>query len=413
MIFSDDFLDRICREILNEGISYQFDDDLDSYDDVELIRHNGKLLFRTADYPNDFIRIQPVFSSESLPIKAADPKSLSSFDAEILYGFEAVEASEFFDSNASLNDQVSEIRSMYDEIIDTSFRHKPNKAPKTIDDFNVYISDISLQINRLRRSGQEVDYLKEALSYANNIKNLLIQYKSAYTTTIDGLFKQLNKNKNQSKNSSNAYINKLVMAFAKAVKGPKSPDERLVRNKFIRLSADLFIKHIPEVFDIILIPQSSQSFNKLFAAVLSENRKPMYGVHEITKRTVGELEFNRTELIRIAGRIDRRVDAELGRVPTPEEWADREINKLQSRLPNDPNVVPQIHNFSSGDKRRYVKMYKMDHKIADYVIGAKVLIVDDNVAHQGTIELLYDLLKEESLPESVTIFTPLLLPTKL
>lgn len=225
--------------------------------------------------------------------------------------------------------------------------------------------------------------------------------------------KATSEHENEERSWRRSYIGKLQISFARAVKHPQNDYEVRVQTAFVEENALLIMEKLGS-FDVIAYPESRQpkkgsltslTFNEMLARNITDN--PI----QIPKADVPTINMEELELR--AGQIERRVPVERQtprgvKITQPDdpnwekEWALREAAKIKAK------GIESIKSFQSGDKRRYIQLFTAQGIDPERIKGADVLIIDDNVHHQGTMEMLHALI--DSLePHSVTLYTPFLL----
>ena len=229
-------------------------------------------------------------------------------------------------------------------------------------------------------------------------------------------------------------------AFANLLKHPDEfVDGEAIKNQFIKLGSELFgekRKIKTKRYAAVLYPQSSSEFNKDFADAIAkllgipsglvlQLRKTIFHEENIEDIEDAKL-FNLPELeeagkflqekkrerLRGYDKIMDIGDIEVSDARWPKAWVDREVIKLKREMRIDENGNIVIHGTRFKDKRRYVRIFSNNYKDSDGKEGLlsnilkddDILIIDDNVDSQGTLESMHDILVGVN---SVDIYVPL------
>lgn len=400
-------LNMIC-----DGFSYRPSDsfrydNLKHSDDVpQFIRQHGNFVYSDSDSVFDFVAVEPIMAVKTLPIKPVDKRSLKSFEgAQILYGFTIKNHNDYDDYDlVTQNPLYNEIKSYYDEIIELGF--PPNDRDRRIKiDSIESLRDLSkrwhLALPKLERDYGDVTDEKRAI---NNIDIIIDQLGKNNVSSVSDLLVISNRTGNENKSRKDRTLNDLTLAFAKAIKNPGTEEEMNISIKFTELATKIFLEKSTTDYDIILYPSSTSPFNKEMADILGKGLGAVS--MQIPKRKVKEVTFAVEELMKRAMNTKRDVDERLGRVPTEQEWVDREIKKLKNTLGNNQERIATIKGLFMGDKRRYAQLFKFENP--ELIKDASVLVVDDNVTHQGTFEMIHAMLVGFQ-PRHITLYAPLLL----
>ena len=405
-------LNTICdgfgyKSSISSGDYEQFKSKKSRTTGVNFLRENGKFVYSDTDNPDDFIFVEPIMKAVSLPIKPVDFDALSTFEgASIIYGFtlrddHADSMTKDTGKNVGL---VNELINKLEEMREIGWPSNDRSIElNSTDSFKRFINSWGTEIERLKRvdKSRDTSDLRESLGTARQIFELLNKYEA---NSFDSLIVKLNRGNVDNRNFNNAYANDLQYAFAKTVKSRDADPE--IYNKFLNLSSEVFLNKSSNKYDIILYPKSSKSFNVDFSNILSSKLSIPSLI--IPKVKVKDVSFNLDELKIKASRTNKEVDSTLNRVPTDDEWAERELRKLRHSLGSDEEAEATIHNTLMGNKRRYMQLFGFNDP--DILFDKSILVIDDNVAHQGTFEMVHALLLGFA-PSSINLFTPLLLKT--
>jgi len=233
-------------------------------------------------------------------------------------------------------------------------------------------------------------------------------------TTISGFLRELGKFDTNSRDKTRKHLKDIQIAFAQAVKDPKTEDELKISIQFAKMAVSLFASKGPKDYSIVVYPKSSKLFNKDMAEALAKQMGALS--IEIKKIKSKDVKINRYEMMLRAQKMVERQHHKLENIeniqPTntawPQKWVDKEHRKISFQLPKDPEAEAEIKNLH-GDKRRYAQLFGIDDP--ELFNGEPILVVDDNVAHQGTMEMLHALI-DATEPARLDMYTPLLLPIK-
>ena len=374
---------------------------------ANFLRENGKFVYSDADNQDDFIFVEPIMRSVSLPVKPVDSNALSTFEgASIIYGFTLREDHEDSMTNDTGKNVIlaNELIKKIEYIRDIGWPSDDRSIElNSADSFKRFVNSWGTEIERIKRVDKNRD-ISDLIESLNNARQILVLLNKYEANSFDSLISKLNRGNVQKRDFNDAYANDLQYAFAQTVKSRDVDPE--IYNKFLNLSVEVFLNKNPNKYDIILYPKSSKSFNVDFSNILSSKLSIPSLI--IPKVKVKDVSFNLDELKRKASRTKKRFDDTLNRAPTDDEWADRELRKLRHSLGNDEEAEATIHNTLMGDKRRYMQLFGFGD--TDVLFDKSILVVDDNVAHQGTFEMVHALLLGFA-PSSINLFTPLLLKT--
>lgn len=443
---------RLCK--ISEGYRYKIDPqgelsqmskDTILHQRYNMIRQGGRIYFYDVDDPQDFIHIEPAFKSKRLNIKPNNPKALTSFEgAKIWYGFEVV-APERFESMYNIDFvRLAKLQIIYERIMEVGLpptrdsKGKLIHVPAKVDT----LSDLKKLGNKwelfLKHEDNEVEYVEHYKNIQELVKEIeetnRIRNKQGQgdLTNIDALFNNANIAKAQ--RQTKLHLDQLQVVFAKIVKDPTSREENFISKKFLGLSAKLFIQSTSNDYGAIFYPQSSSDFNSELARKIADKQSAknvlISEIPKLLTRDVvyltdeAELYAKKRQQDILSGEANRFAPVEVthpdGKVETievrdprwPSAWASKEIRKLKNSInPNNRNDhrTVDIKTISSGDKRRFVQIFDdISEDTAYEIIGKKVLIIDDNIHHQGSVELVHRILSQAE-PSSIDIYCPLLI----
>lgn len=380
-------------------------DDFENVDGehVEFIRKNGKFIFSSTDNPTDFIHIEPVMHAKKLNIKPKDESSLSTFEgAQILYGFTAVQPYEFRDLNMQYKSSGPRLQNIYQEIEELGWPSSSRKIEiNSAEALARFINDWKIELPRLQRDMDE--QLEGHVQTLQHAVEMLKGMREAGAKTIRGYIKDAMVKDNQNRSRNSKYLGYLQYAFAKAVKNPTTDEELEVAANFMQLAIDVLISKGYSDYDMILYPMSGSSFNRDFAETIAQKVGGLAMM--IPKVPADKVQVNKSELLRRAAMVNKRKIDGMDRTLTDEEWAEHEERKLKAKVRRAADGNVSIKNIY-GDKRRYLQIF--DFQDQELIKDTSVLIIDDNVAHQGTMEMLHSLVSLGN-PRKLDLYAPLLL----
>lgn len=249
-----------------------------------------------------------------------------------------------------------------------------------------------------KKSGKYLDHVKLNI---DNIKSLLNLITEKGVETIKQLIRSYSEETAGISEFGKNHLKRLQTSFIKMVKEPE-PKEVAVQQKFVEYSARVFTEKNTNEYDVIMYPKSGSTFNKNFAEILSSHLSDAL-VYEIPKRKIKDVIFNYEEMMRRARTVNRKKNEELGRVPSEKEWVDIEVRKMKGSFHKDPEREAVMKHQLAGDKRRYAQLFQMDEP--ELFEGASILVIDDNVVHQGTFEMIHALISICS-PTRIDMYTP-------
>jgi hypothetical protein len=263
----------------------------------------------------------------------------------------------------------------------------------------------NINVNTLKKLRSEWDKVtsetKPDSDFNDNIDRLLDLMDKKGVETITQLIRSYSEETSSASDFGKYHLKRLQTAFIKMVKKPE-PREAAVQQKFVEYGARVFTEKNKNEYDVIMYPQSSSTFNKNFADILSPYLVNAL-VYEIPKRKVKEVVFNYEEMMKRAAKTEKKISKKLGKIPTDKEWIDEIVDNIRSSFPKDENRTATMKNQRSGDKRRYAQLFKMEEP--ELFQGASILVIDDNVVHQGTFEMIHGLLSICS-PSRIDMYTP-------
>jgi len=472
-----------CSALLLEGFGYKLydpEDPIIAGDDVVAVREKGEFTVTgPEDYSEeyDFVKITPANEHESFRIKS-DPRSLSTFDVEIWYGFDVESPKEF--SLDDKNDWDEERKRILDIINSIPYESMPDEKRKDYFDedlqklfINGLLEKTKDQLIKFHKSMWRAEEFGSYEAFRNSVpaqqksKNIreLIEIMDDHTGTVSSLLNTFNKK--ITKRNKN-YLDTIKWAFANLLKHPDEfVDGEAIKNQFIKLGSELFgekRKIKTKRYAAVLYPQSSSEFNKDFANAIAKlegididadlvlqlqktvfsrdikniDIKELVNIPELEitgkfyqdkfeKGLALELntpdEADRRGAYKEAGlqnwqniakiTLDMELTKLMGDSPSdetievsderwPRTWAYKEAKKLKEgiRIDDSGNIV--IHTLNSKNKRRYVRIFSDNY--IDIFKGEHILIIDDNVDSQGTLESMHNILVGVS---SVDIYVPL------
>jgi hypothetical protein len=443
--------------IATEGFRYENGMSLQDFqraakkDRVKLLRQKGRLVFYSEDSQDDFIFIEPLMQAKALPIKPRDPNALSTFEgAKIEYGFTIRDPEDYFGKHESIStsdkfeSKLPELENQlefvaanlgfppYADLVRPKIIQKYLEGdPRRYIKFKQFGGEWLLVIDRIKR-GIYKDWDGEIAEKSQQLNKFFEIFQelqdSKYQQEKEQRKIKKKQNAEQRKDQASLqqeYIGKLQFAFAKAMKNPQGTDEMLARNEFLEISVLAASEHFQNAdIHIIFYPESGtrqrkknpgwRNFNELFAEQLGGLLNPSSGVHEIKKVDPDKVKIAMDELERRAKMIGTRTPFKLNgktirrnSINWPIYWAEKEANKLRTQLKNSG----EIKSVSMADKRRYAQLFQLTTGGAidpERLQGSNILIVDDNVHHQGTMEMLHALINV-CKPAEIRMFTPLLL----
>jgi len=292
-----------------------------------------------------------------------------------------------------------------------SIGHTPDGRGKikTLDSLKALWNEWALYTKQANPAlGHDIEEYQE---HVDKINLLIQQMESNSSTTIPGFLQTLGKTDTISKRKISKHLRHLQIAFAKAVKNPESESELEVAEQFFNMATKLFITKRPRNYLYVAYPKSSKDFNKSMAKIIAREIDAI--PIQIDKVKTKDVQINQHEmLLRAQAMVQKQHKLEaIGGIESshpnwPQEWRDREVRKLKLQLPKNPDAEATIKALH-GDKRRYAQLFGIsDPKL---FAGESILVVDDNVAHQGTMEMLHALINNQK-PARLDMYTPLLLP---
>ena len=228
------------------------------------------------------------------------------------------------------------------------------------------------------------------------------------------------------------YLHSLKYAFADALKHPSTPKGEKARDSFIQNAATNFIKQHRNDYDIITFPESSSDFNTLLAQAIANGSgaQIMQGFEKKLVKNVtvddkalgsrydmddddapADQDWQRMQNHLNPKNVDKDEDLPDSQRRRSETDREREVRKLKQSLTDQTPKGPtrntkkiEIKRVASGDKRRYLDFLNTSNNLD--MRGKRVLVVDDNVAHSGTMERIF-LLAQRQQPAVLDLYTPL------
>ncbi len=198
-------------------------------------------------------------------------------------------------------------------------------------------------------------------------------------------------NKINSKELGEKYFYWLSTALVKILKDPQGAYGRKIQDQFM----DIALRHFIDMsggykYDIIAYPESSKSFNKIFANKAAGILRAEE-VREFKKVPASQINVD-------VENLRRRYEQN----PQGFEGKKQYLNYLLRREPQ--NKPLQIKNIQDKESRRYINPFGSE---GDYK-GKRVLIIDDNVDSGGTFEVLYDMVIRQG-PAQIDLYSPILM----
>lgn len=395
-----------------------------SSDAVHWLRDNAQFnYYGKKDALNDFIKVVPFNRSVEVP-SIQLKKYIPSFEGvRIYYGYTFAKNDNYQDKYSVYNKRANptqvvatEIKEMEDMIRDlqrdaaedgSDYEFPPtDKIPRSAAQdiqnlANQAVERIvkmnSLTYHSMNRQGsnwgQYYKYLEDKYGHPFTF-DYNIWFNYYYLTALKNKQTQL-QSQFTTKEDSAKYVNVIKIAFSKMLKEPETPAGIKNRDNFIKQAADNFHRRMNKRYNMVVYPESSKEFNKIFAEYLGK----LYGVpaqQGFRKLPAGQVTLDKPA-----------IQAHYG--PQAKDVMDK-LNYGYSKgfgghyagiTTSNPDKPLQVKNFNQ-DYRRYIKMWEPTTNYA----GKNILIVDDNVDKGGTLERIYDLAIQQK-PKSIDIYTPL------
>ena len=430
-----------CSALLLEGWGYQLKDPnftITKGDNKNTIREKGQFTFRdptvgpyNSENEYDFVKIVPANEHKSFRIKS-DPKSLSTFvDVEIWYGYDIESPEEFSldDENNDWDEEHSRILDLYHEITETNYPYdsgsiRIRQGKNTIDDL--------WNFHAAWRRHPHTETGRKITDSVEELIKIMGKYEKPTVSSLLKIFKS------KVTKRSKIHLGKIKWTFADLLKHPRDGKEEKIKNTFVKLGSELFRTKIKdEDYVAVLYPQSSSQFNEDFANAIAELleipftlqlQKTIFGrdvaledipIEELVNmpelEIAGEfLQKKRREEMDGHGKLQDIEHIKVLDTRWPKAWADKEARKLKKAMTIDKNGNIVVHALASKDKRRYARIFSDAYidsdgnkeSLSNIGEGAHILIIDDNVDSQGTLESIRDMIAGIG-PASVDIYVPL------
>lgn len=363
------------------------------------------------DLPNDFVQVVPLNKSVEPNIVPAIKRALPSFEGmKIYYGFTFVTANNYQDKYSSytkranpvnvIEDQIAKIEQDYDKY---KISYPPKQQPSAriaqdLDNLANHVIDTLVKTNILTYNKQmrnaDEPFLhayQQVSSQYRNDRNILEYFYFVYFVNLLRRKIQLEK-QFSTKEDSTKYLNAIKIAFSKSLKEPLTANGRKTQNQFIKLAAENFHRMMSNrQYQRIVYPYSSKEFNEKFAKYLGN----LYGVPALMG--FGKLPAGKVSIDYPAIRAHYGDKAQAV-IDTINKGTAFGHSGLESANPDKP---VEIKNFPQP-YRKYIKMW---YPLNNYR-NKRILVIDDNLDAGGTMERIYDLVKQQQ-PKAVDIYVPL------
>jgi phosphoribosylpyrophosphate synthetase len=403
-----------------------------------------KYLYRAKDHPEDIVHMEPIDKLVELPAIPDDPHALPSFEGiHIYYAYAVVPSSDFVEPGSASSPEAN--YTDYTELVDSVAHLVHPEEPRS--EVERALADANRQVRWGMAYNPTIQ--AEAEEDVKALEKALETMDKVGVSTLADLSDSTQKAHDYI-NYKGKFLFHAAQSLAKKIKNP-SPEEQETSDQFIRGAIQRLVQVHKQPFDIIAYPSSKKkagsNFNIRIAKALQDvypNAKPI----EISKLSGNETEINWEAVYDRAltyheeakagmhkrGRAnlnmspDRRakvtdssyfnvadlpqVDPEITLTPADEEWVEWWVAQLVAQLEvpvkmsgDKPIVAKTLQKL--GSNKRYLKMFA---KPTEDLRDKAILIVDDNVAYGGTMQILNDLVREQS-PKEVLIFTPFYMGT--
>lgn len=424
----------------------------------DIAMQRGKFGYERKDHLEDLIHLEPIIKSKILPyvIPSHPLQSFEEKHAKIYYAFAFSPIEEFGDSQvvepvlkrvgrgynweANKDERIERINEILAEIEKQLefINSKPALFAKRITVQEMVKTGILKAVNYgnppdsyfcdpVTKKPYNLDPNQTVLQkQLSKLEVKLLHYHETYRKQLSQIQSQIGgpENKISDKNLGNQYYNALKLAFTKILKHPQSPGSKKLQIKFMDEAIAYFLRaNGNKRYNIVLYPESSSEFNKLFAAKLAKKfgtkafqafNKPSVGTAPTLDEKGLRYEFARRAKEKHAA--GEKYPVKIGKGGSggvsAEDDSDGTLH-FQQKLPylqdlltkrlNNKKATSRISNFTDKDFRKYVNMFDT---IKGNYKGQDVLLIDDNVDGGGTFERLFDLLIKQN-PRSIDIFAPL------
>lgn len=424
-------------------------------------------LHRPEDHPEDIVHTQLINKVEQLPAVPDDPHAIRSFrGAKILYAFTLVPSKGFTDPAVKsgwqlphgLESQIREFKTLYQEYY--KFKGIPVKDRKV---FNTD-AELHTRLERVESELRKVEYdlkqyatqrlekLKTDLSRERDLINSFLELMNTHKMkSLDELGEEAGSyydvdDKRITRNEFAAsHLKYAAQSLARKIKNPTTDGEKQMSLE-ITNSAAANLARLTHPFDVIVLPASSSSYNLdvLVGAVKQQPGWENIPVVPLTKMTGRQA----SDEIDVASLIERaeeahqrsitsrapnskltlnpdqiaRVRASIGDMPMPridetqplspsqpewvEWWVAGRVAAIRAALSRHLDVPVPIKELTDIDSyKKYMQIYTADPASLQGLKGKRVLVLDDNVNHQATMQMVHSLVKKAS-PAEVLIYTP-------
>ena len=406
--------------------------------------------YRDKDDPSDIVHVEPLNKMTKLPVVPKDPTARQSFKGASIYCAYAIVPSENFEDytiasgykddytdpvkKITLEKDISKLDSSVKKYYSSFGINTNYRIP--VRDFTY--ANLLNQRNRAnaRQADEEFETINRILAYIKN-NNIDTNFHR-----LDDIIKKPNKSKPSRLAFTSDHLRYAAQSLAKKIKNPKSESEKEMSEKLTQGAVTNLTRIIPP-HDIIIAPASSSTYNDtLIQMIKSQNGWSQSKVIKLSKLTGDEAidQIDKNSLTERAYRIHNtareygsRSNTTLSpqklaairsqtdvKLPTidmnkplkadnkawVEWWVAEKITmakKLLSRYIGKPIAIKSLAAFDNYKK--YLQIFKAEADDLYAMNKKRVLIVDDNVNHQATMQMVYDLV-EKGLPSQIVIFTP-------
>lgn len=370
----------------------------------------GALYFSEADNPHDIVKVVPALKAESLDHFIDDRKLPTFQGGKIFYAFKTEVADTY------RNQALMQVLGPIDEVLER-------------ENGGITVGELWRLSNRYQTPQKFGDsrqpdpvYAQKLIQAAGAATRIYKLYGVKAPQTVND-YRLGTARRHVLQRSGASYVLEMAYEFAQRMKHP-TPADKPILDKFLELTMQQFKKMPAEMllYDYVVVPASSSQFNNTLARMICQETgaQPL----PINKLKAGQVTVNRDQLYQRGHEIESKTPGHqtpdgyklalkgkpVQKFKKPEEfaaaWADNETQKWQKELGKiKPEAEPKIKNLPQ-DKRRYIKMFNPDD--AQAAQGKEVLVIDDNVAGGGTVELIHEILTGlPNQPLRIDIFVPL------
>lgn len=241
-----------------------------------------------------------------------------------------------------------------------------------------------------------------------------------------------------------SHLNYAGQSLAKKIKNPTTPDEREM-SKQVTYAAAINLARLYKPFDLIVLPASSSSYN-IESLVTAVRQQPGWGeipyiqlqkltgdkvldeidvaslierAEEYNRRAIAKEPIHKglnlipSNLVKIQNSTDTplpRID--MSAVLTPENpawiewWTAGKIALIRATLSKYIGKPVPIKALTDIDQyKKYIQLYTASSQELQQIAGKRVLILDDNVNHSATMQMVNAVVKKGN-PQEVLIYTP-------